>query len=179
MDGGGGSTGHDAGSGAGHDSGAGASDSGGGGGQDATTAANAFTGAGPYQSQPVQVSAKAEHQNRGVGIDPTGQNCLGCHNGGGAVRFGVGGTIYTSQAGTTGAADVQLRFVKTDGSEYVSVHSDADGNFWVADNGGFGAVGGMAGARNATTTQLMPQQINSGACVTCHDGTTQPKLHLP
>jgi hypothetical protein len=141
--------------------------------------ANAFTGAGPYTSLVVTPTAEQEHANRQVGVVPTGQGCLGCHNGATATRFGTGGTVYKDLAGTIGAANVEVRIVKTDGTEYATVHSDANGNFWLVDANGFGALNGKTGVRNANTTVLMTGVLSQDGCNGCHNGTNTARIHIP
>lgn len=142
-------------------------------------ALNAFSGAGPYASKPVATSAETEHANRNVGVVPTGQGCIGCHNGTTATRFSVGGTIYSSAAATSPAVDAEIRIVKADGTEYASVHSDANGNFWVVDAAGFAAINGLVGARDGATKVLMTTPLAKEGCNGCHDGNATPRIHLP
>jgi hypothetical protein len=146
---------------------------------EAAAPTNAFTGAAPYASQPVGTSAQQEHQNRGVGTVPTGNDCLSCHNGGVATQFGFAGTIYTSALAVAGAADVEVRVVDGAGTLYGGAHSDANGDFWLVDNAAFPPGTGYAGARNSTTTMLMPSNPPKGACNSsgCHDANQ--RLHLP
>jgi hypothetical protein len=142
-------------------------------------ALNAFTGAAPYASKPVATSAEQEHANRNVGTVPTGLGCIGCHNGATATRFSVGGTIYSSAAATSPAPDAEIRIVKADGTEYASVHSDANGNFWVVDAAGFAALNGLVGARDGANKVLMTTPLSKEGCNGCHDGTATPRVHLP
>lgn len=147
-------------------------------GTDAAVAINAFTGAAAFASAPVATSAEQEHTTRNVGTVPTGQACLSCHTGAGATKFSFAGTIYKDALGTAGAPDVELRIVNAQGLEKGTVHSDANGNFWLVDDA-LVTAGSWTGTRNATTKTLMVEPIANGSCNTanCHD--SKMRLHIP
>jgi hypothetical protein len=130
---------------------------------------NAFTGAPAYASKIVTPTAAQNHAMRGVQVTPNYQvDCLSCHNGQGlANKFLLAGSIYTDANAGTGAADIEI-----------SVHSDADGNFWVLDKNSL-ATPGMSGARDGQNMQLMMAAVPNGSCNSCHNNNQNPVLHVP
>ena len=152
-------------------------------GGDGSSATNAFTGAGTFTSSQPATSAVDYHNNNAVGVTPgKDQDCLGCHKMGGAgTEFLFAGTIFQDNQGTTPAAGVEIRVRGSDGKAY-SAHSDADGNFWYKPGTGEAlAYPAQDGARNATQTALMVSTATASSCNAggCHDGTTQPSVHVP
>ena len=164
---------NDAGSGGGAD--AGASDAGG--------PVTAFSSAGPYASSPVQAgdNAATKHTVAAQGFtNPAGRDCMTCHSAAGpATQFAFAGTAYTSAAGTTPAADVEVRVVDSAGKEQGSAHSDSDGNFWVPSTTALPSTA-ITGARNATTTVKMISNATA-PCNTCHaaGGAAGSVIHVP
>ncbi len=154
---------------------------GGGGGADSTVGpTNAFTGAAAYASLPNGDLAANHHTVAGQGFtNPAGKDCFTCHKSGGAgPQFVLGGTVFSSAAGTTGASDVEVRILSATGVQEASVHSDTDGNFWLSAAVAVSA-GSKVGVRNATTT-LMNGTIGDGSCAStlCHGGPQGP-VHIP
>lgn len=145
-------------------------------------APTAFTGAGGYTSQKPATSAKSIHQMKGVGTVPSKSvACQSCHgNGGGAPEFFFAGTIFTDQAGTMPAVDVEVRARGTDGVGYTA-HSDDDGNFWFKKGMATLAFPCTTGARDGQmNVALMKGTIANGDCNSgaCHAGG-QGAIHLP
>ncbi len=127
-----------------------------------------FTDAPAYASQPVAASAASAHAAKKQAAPNLSTACLSCHKAGGtAPQFVIAGTVYADAAGTKGAPDVEIRVADASGNG-TSVHSDADGNFWVKGTTAF-AGPGHAGARDATLTKTMHQPITTGDCNSCHN----------
>jgi hypothetical protein len=148
----------------------------------ATGPVNAFTNDGTYASAPNADKAALHHTVAVQGFtNPAGKDCMTCHGGAGpGVQFAFGGTVFTTAAGTTPAADVEVRVVDPKGAEQGSVHSDTDGNFWVVSNTKL-PTGALAGARNGAKTQLMISNPSGGCSSTaCHAvGSAIGAVHVP
>jgi len=132
------------------------------------TSSNVFTG------QPAFASQSGPNGNHNVGRD-----CLSCHDGSGeAPQFTFAGTLYNGSGSPVAGAEI--RVVDATGKA-VSVYSASDGNFYQKGSSTFAAPG-HAGARDATTTNLMVSQVTNGGCNSCHctggSCTTAP-LHVP
>jgi hypothetical protein len=143
----------------------------------------AFTGAGAFASNKPATSAVTYHTNNAVGVTPgPDQDCLSCHKMGGAgPTFLFAGTLCADKTCTARAVDKEIRVRGSDGKAY-SAHSDDDGNFWYLPGTGEAiAFPANSGARDGTNTALMTGTITMSSCNTggCHDGTTQPTVHLP
>ena len=163
--------------------GGGAVDSGGGGGNDAGTSGTASTFLGeatPWASNSPAQTAKEHHAAVGQAPQTSGTPCLGCHvTGGSGAPFLAAGFVATSAGGTTGASDVEVRVYAQGGTAAgYSAHTDTDGFFWI--NPPVGGTTGpyQAGARDGTTTQLMPAAQTAADCQSCHAGATGV-IHLP
>jgi hypothetical protein len=141
--------------------------------------AAAVFGATTYAAMPVATSAATLHSMKGGPKNVTNTACLSCHDGKtmGTVEFLFGGSIYDSVDGGTGATEIEVRVVDAK-KKGVSAYSDDDGNFWSEATAALDTPGG-AGARNATSEQIMPQSVMSGDCNSCHNGTTQALMHVP
>jgi hypothetical protein len=104
---------------------------------------------------------------------------LSCHDGsGGAPEFSFAGTLYDASGNAVAGAEV--RVVDAAGNA-VSVTTASDGNFYQFGSSAFDAPG-HAGARDATTTNLMVSAVTKGGCNACHcagGGCTTTRLHLP
>jgi hypothetical protein len=142
-------------------------------------AGNVFADAAAYASSPVDPTAAQNHATLDAGVTPNYKvDCLSCHDGKSvAVKLLLGGTVYTDTNASKGAGDVEVRVVDNHGLG-LSVQSDADGNFWIVDQSDL-ATPAAAGARSATTMQLMPQAVTSGGCNSCHNNNVQQVLHVP
>jgi hypothetical protein len=130
-------------------------------------AKNVFVDAPAYASAPVARSASAAHAAKGAVAPGNKTACLSCHKAGGAApAFSFAGTVFADTAATKGGADVEVRVLDGKGQS-LAVHSDADGNFWLA--GAPVATPIHAGVRNGATTALMEPDVNNGDCNDCHD----------
>lgn len=107
-----------------------------------------------------------------------GQNCMSCHTPGTSAGnkgvWVIGGTAYTSSAGTTIANNVVVKFYTgpngTGTLKYI-LNGNAKGNFYTANTVDF--TGGLYPAvTGATTTKYMSSPITNGACNSCHTGGT-------
>jgi hypothetical protein len=150
-------------------------DSGGATGPEGGASTGVFANAPPYAASTGQSTHNA------------GQDCMGCHNGGGnAPTFKFGGTLYDGSGKAVSGAEV--RFVEANGTA-TSVYTGPSGTFY---KGGSGFAGpAHVGVRNATSTQEMltglqstsqPPASTGGACDACHctgTGCTMPGIHLP
>jgi hypothetical protein len=133
----------------------------------ASTAKNVFADSPAYASAPVARSASAAHSAKGASAPGGKTACLSCHKSGGtAPAFTFGGTVFSDPAGTKGGADLEVRVLDGKGQS-LAVHSDADGNFWLA--GAAVATPIHAGVRNGAQTALMEPDVNNGDCNDCHD----------
>jgi hypothetical protein len=167
--------------------GGGVADSGGGGAKDAgvdSGPANAFSGAPAFASKPVATaaSAKTAHAAAGQATPNKDLACLSCHGPGtNNAQFLAAGSVYTNTAGTTPAADYEVRVVDAKGAAF-SAHTDEDGNFRI-DPPIAGTTGPyMTGARNAATITLMVTHPADNNCnnSTCHGtGSVQGPIHVP
>lgn len=94
-----------------------------------------------------------------------GQACLGCHNGGTATAFTLGGTLYT--AATGGVVDSGRAGTKITVNAGVNVTVDSCGNFFsktatpATTAGVIQVVGGAGGTMGAHAT---PANCNSTGC---------------
>jgi hypothetical protein len=132
------------------------------------TSSNVFTG------QPAFATKAGPDGNHNAGRD-----CLSCHDGSGeAPQFIFAGTLYDGSGNAVSGAEI--RVVDAAGKAD-SVYSASDGNFYERGSTAFAAPG-HAGARDATTTNLMVSQVTNGGCNSCHctgsTCTTAP-LHVP
>ncbi len=135
-----------------------------------------FTGAPAYASAPIVASAAAAHAAKGAPAPGNKTACLTCHKAGGTgPAFVFGGSVFADGDGKKGAPDIEVRVVDAKGTA-VSVHSDADGNFWAKGDALTGPA--HAGARNGVKTKLMHQPLTTGDCNSCHD-TNIPMLLTP
>lgn len=145
------------------------------------TPATAFTGAGAYVATTGPSTIKGAHPNGG---NPAKVDCLssGCHGAGGAgPRFAAGGTVFTSAAGTTPAAQVEVR-LRDGAGKAVSAYTDTNGNFFVRAADAAALVFPVqAGARNTASTRAMSASIANGACnsAACHGGAATGVIHVP
>jgi hypothetical protein len=141
----------------------------------------AFTGASAYVATTGPSTLKGAHPNGG---NPAKVDCLssGCHGAGGAgPRFAAGGTVFTSAAATTPAAQVEVR-LRDGAGKAVSAYSDANGNFFVRAADAAALVFPVqVGARNGATTRAMSATIASGACnsAACHGNAATGFIHVP
>lgn len=139
---------------------------------------NAFTGAPAYVATTGRSARKNAHGNGG---NPSKLACLSCHKtGGNAPVWFAGGTVFTSAAGTTPAAQVEVRLRDATGKG-ASTYSDADGNFYFTPAQAAGlAFPLQVAARDATTVKPMVTMLTMGDCsaAACHGGTPGV-VHVP
>jgi hypothetical protein len=134
--------------------------------------ATAFKSVAPPQT------AAAAHAGAGQAAQTPTLDCMAaCHAAGGAGgQFLFAGFVATTAGGTTGAAGVEVRAYN--GTTGYSAYTDTNGYFWMLPpttlpNGPFNM-----GARNATTTDLMPSSQTTIDCQSCHGGGTGV-IHVP
>lgn len=104
-----------------------------------------------------------------------GQNCMNCHTPGGQASnfpWKIGGTTYTSSAGTTIASNLVIKFYTgpngTGTLKYI-LNGDQKGNLYSLGPVDF--TGGLYPAvSGSTTTKYMGSPITNGACNSCHTG---------
>ncbi|HQK40334.1 MAG TPA: hypothetical protein PLO52_09495 [Flavobacterium alvei] len=105
-----------------------------------------------------------------------GKNCMSCHTPGTSAGskgvWVIGGTVYTSSAGSSIAKNLVIKFYTgpngTGTLKYI-LNSDALGNLYSANSVDF--TGGLYPAiTGATTTKYMGSPITNGACNSCHTG---------
>jgi hypothetical protein len=107
-----------------------------------------------------------------------GMNCMNCHNPGGTGSpkgvWQVGGTIYTTSAGTSTAVNLVVKFYTgpngTGTLKYI-LNGDKLGNFYTAGTVDF--TGGLYPAVvGATSTKYMSSPITAAptSCNSCHTG---------
>jgi hypothetical protein len=139
---------------------------------------NPFAGAPAYANTLGPSARKTQHPF--TNDNPQGRQCLNCHDGNGnAPAMAFGGTVYTTAAGGTGAARVEVR-VKDKDDKAISAWSDADGNFYflVNPNGDLN-LPGHAGIRNAKGNKVMSGTIAEGNCNACHNANGAGRLVAP
>jgi hypothetical protein len=137
---------------------------------------NAFTGAPAYTSKLGPSTRKTAHPF--PNDDPRGRPCLNCH-GGSATSFAFAGTVYTTAAGTTPAARVEVRARDKNGKA-LSAWTNADGNFFfLLEPDGDLVFPGHAGIRTATATKLMSGGALNGNCNFCHTAGDAGRLVAP
>jgi hypothetical protein len=128
---------------------------------------NAFSGDGPYVSDPPTIRANDRHGGTMV----TGKDCLSCHNGTTCMKFDFAGTVWMPPDFTSGAADVEVRIIDANDLAYAA-HSDADGNFWHRADADI-AMPALSGVRTADSKIV--GQLNGPSCNSCHyAGNTSP-----
>lgn len=136
---------------------------------------NPFAGAPAYVNTLGPSARKTSHPF--TNDNPAGKACFNCHgDNGAATPMAFGGTVYTSAAGTTPAARVEVRVKDKDGKA-ISAWSDADGNFFflVNPNGDLN-LPGHAGVRNAKGNKVMSSTISNGNCNGCHNANLAGRL---
>jgi len=140
---------------------------------------NAFTGAPAYVATTGRNARKNDHGNGGNAAKLA---CLGCHRAGGnAPIWFAGGTVFTSAAGTTPAAQVEVRFRDATGKA-ASTYTDADGNFYLTPGQANGLTFPLqVAARDATTVRPMVTMLPNGDCSSsaCHGAAAVGAVHVP
>jgi hypothetical protein len=107
-----------------------------------------------------------------------GQNCMNCHTPGGQAsnfQWKIGGTVYTSSAGTTIASNLIVKFYTgpngTGTLKYI-LNGDQKGNIYTPNTVDF--TGGLYPAVvGPTSTKYMGSSVTSPtSCNSCHSGGT-------
>ncbi len=118
------------------------------------------------------------HHNNGL-------DCLTCHSGqaAGAPIFLVAGTLYNA-AGTTPVPQATIRI--TDGAghhaDLVTSSQTVNGNFFLEKANANGLTPPFqVEASSCPNTQRMPNPVTAAnlSCNNCHNGTANPRIHLP
>ena len=105
-----------------------------------------------------------------------GQNCMNCHKSGGEGDgiFKVAGTVYNSLLTATYSNAVIKLYTLANGGGTLraTINGDAKGNFYTTENVDF--TGGLYPAILGSTGNIkyMLEPINTGACASCHGGST-------
>lgn len=106
-----------------------------------------------------------------------GEACLGCHNGNGAPRFTVAGTVYASAQG--GAAVPGATIVVTDAGGVVTrLVTASNGNFY--SNRTFAFPVQVSASKCPDTRPMIGAVASTGGdCNTCHQTATSGRIYLP
>jgi hypothetical protein len=139
-----------------------------------------FTGASAYVAQTGPSTIKGEHPFPGG--NPAKQGCLQsqCHGvGGEGPRFIAGGSVFKDVAGTSAAAQIEVRIRDANGDARIA-RTDVNGNFYFLAGNNVVDFPARTGARDGATTRNMAGSIANGDCnsSTCHGGT-QGVIHVP
>jgi len=108
-----------------------------------------------------------------------GQNCMNCHYPGGSGEkvWQIGGTVY-NQEGTTPTPNAIIKFYtgpNGTGTLKYTLSADAKGNLY--SKGPVDFTGGLFPAVSGSTgTNYMSSSISTGACNSCHTGTTTGRI---
>jgi hypothetical protein len=97
----------------------------------------------------------------------TGKNCLSCH------KFSVGGSVYKQNLTSTFPGSVVKLTTQPNGLGTVvaTLTTDNSGNIYKSSSISFGA-GLYVSASGTTGTKYMASPVTSGACNSCHGGST-------
>jgi len=97
----------------------------------------------------------------------TGKNCLSCH------KFSVGGSVYKSNLASTYPGSVVKLTTQPNGLGTVvaTLTTDNSGNIYKSSSISFG-TGLYVSATGSAGTKYMASPITSGACNSCHGGST-------
>ncbi|MFM2152837.1 MAG: hypothetical protein RL199_1272 [Pseudomonadota bacterium] len=111
-----------------------------------------------------------------------GRRCLLCHMSGASASdepLSAGGTVFASakpsscDAGGVSGAVVEL--LKADGTVAAATTTNAAGNFAFRQSLAFPLKARVTA--NGKTT-MMPGNVTTGDCATCHDGTSAPRINV-
>lgn len=118
------------------------------------------------------------------GNNVEGRDCIvaGCHLDRANVKWGFGGTVYSTINGGATVKNAEVRVTGPDGKTFGSVYSDDNGNFWFEGGGVRPPANSRVGVRNATKAKLMTGTVagDSGAACSstgCH-GAAAMKVYL-
>jgi hypothetical protein len=112
------------------------------------------------------LSAPSGHHNAGL-------ECQGCHAGGGAPTFSLGGTLYDSLGGSNAIAGATIHVTDANGAS-LAIVTAANGNFWSTTPLVYPL---KVSASLCPSTQPMMGAVANGACNSCHGSTF--RVHLP
>ena len=103
-----------------------------------------------------------------------GQECQGCHAGGGAPTFTLGGTLYSAASGGAAVAGATINVTDAAGKQ-VKIISAQNGNFWTTTPLTFPI---KVDASLCPATLPMNATVGgNGACNNCHGSTF--RVHVP
>jgi len=110
-----------------------------------------------------------------------GQNCMNCHKPGGgeAPVWKVAGTVYNEALTNTNPSATVNLYTGPNGTGTLkyTINVDAKGNFYTSSNVDF--TGGLyPSVTGSTSTNSMSTPISTGACNSCHDGTSRSRVWI-
>jgi len=119
--------------------------------------------------------------NGGNKSHKVGQNCMNCHNPGGSGSsegvWQVAGTVY-DQTGTSASPNGTIQFwtgPNGTGTLKYTMEVDAKGNFYTS--GSIVLTAGLYPAvTGAKSTKFMSSPATTGACNSCHTGTSTARV---
>lgn len=120
---------------------------------------------------PVQSTAGLSSPN---GHHNAGQDCQGCHAGGGAPTFSIGGTLYNAVTGGAAVAGATINVTDANGKS-VKIVSATNGNFWSTTTLAYPVKVNASLCPN--TTPMSATVPSNGACNNCHNSTF--RVHVP
>jgi hypothetical protein len=102
-----------------------------------------------------------------------GRACLSCHASGQTPALTLAGTVYTTATGGTAVSGATVTIVDSNGITTKLV-TTAQGNFFTGAAIAFPATVSVSKCPNIA---VMPTQVTSGDCNSCHGSTM--RIHLP
>ena len=108
-----------------------------------------------------------------------GQNCMNCHKPGGgeAPVWNVAGTVYNEALTAPNSNATVKLYTGPDGTGTLkyTIQVDAKGNFYTTS--GIDFTGGLyPSVTGATSTKYMSSPVTTGACNSCHTGTSTARV---
>jgi hypothetical protein len=103
-----------------------------------------------------------------------GQECQGCHAGGGAPPFTLGGTLYSAATGGVAVAGATINVTDAAGKT-VKIVSANNGNFWTTTALTFPVK--VDASLCPSTLPMSATVSGNGACNNCHNSTL--RVHVP
>lgn len=102
----------------------------------------------------------------------TGKNCLGCHS------IKVAGSVYNSALTSVYAGAIMKITSAANGAGNVlaTLTSDKTGNFYTSSSVNFGSGVYVSVTGSGGTVKYMTSAITSGACNSCHNGSTTARV---
>ena len=113
-----------------------------------------------------------ENSDTGISSHNTGKNCLGCHS------FKVAGSVYNSAFTSvySGATMKITSAANGGGNVLATLTSDKTGNFYTNTSVSFGSGVYVSVTGSGGNVKYMSSAITSGACNSCHNGSTTAKV---